>query len=241
MPLVLLCRKTSTNRPGSVRAPSSAPSPRSPRRASRSRAGEPGACLSVSAGRHISLRLEGVCRQPLCSRWLGRPVRKTSQRRTPANVTRASIPSIVLQVVFARCGVGYATDERPDHRTGGHVQEHSSRVAAGGRERDHGDRKHHEEAAQRSARIPCRRPARNSDHEADEKSRAVESPHRDRPLDVEDVELLVNRPVHEPGEPAEDQAEERAEEGIGDPHRVLVALSGADQQAGRCGQARPHA
>src|SRR5262249_42845521 len=59
------------------------------------------------------------------------------------------------------------------------------------------------------------RPARDADEKADQAPRDVPRPHGDRPLDVEDVVFLGNRPVEEARDLAEDETEERAQEEVG--------------------------
>jgi len=120
------------------------------------------------------------------------------------------------EMLCARCHPGDTCDHRPDHRTGDQIPEHSWRAAAGRRERDDRDGEHRDHAAQRSAQKPPSWPGGDADEKADQQPRAVECPHRHRAPDAEHVELVWDRSMHQRGEPAEHEPEERAQERVGE-------------------------
>ena len=114
----------------------------------------------------------------------------------------------------SKSGNGKAGNGKPHTRCRRDVPEHTPGTALGRRKRDEADGKHHDGPAERATRIPCCRPATDSDHQADQHTGVVICPDGNVTADVVEIELLRDRPVQHPRDPAENQSEHGADQRI---------------------------
>ncbi len=103
---------------------------------------------------------------------------------------------------------------KADHRTGGQIPSHSRETATRRGQTYHGQRQHHQKAAQRPAQIPLLRPAAHADPETDQHACAVPSPHSKITVEMKDLVLERVGTVNEIRNPTRYEAEKSAKEEI---------------------------